>query len=242
MSQTNRPFLTTRWLDLVMLNFEVDPQLLLPRVPVGTQLDQYDGRTLASLVGFRYEDTRLLGLPIPFHRDFVEVNLRFYVVRDCDGEIRRGVVFVKEIVPSPFTAAVARWIYNENFVRMPMRHQIQSEPDGQRLTYAWRNAGRWNSLAARTHTPPTIPAAGSEAEFVTEHYWGYAKRRDGGTNEYRVDHPQWSVTQTTDCSFDCDIESIYGSQFKEVLSRPPSTAFVASGSEVVVRRGTRLAT
>ena len=37
-----------------------------------------------SLVGFMFKNTRLLNIPIPFHTDFEEVNLRFYV-KHFDG-------------------------------------------------------------------------------------------------------------------------------------------------------------
>src|SRR5439155_9383088 len=94
-----RPFLTAEWRDLAMLNYEVDPAVLRPRVPAGTELDAWRGRTFLSVVGFMFLDTRVLGIPIPLHRDFEEVNLRFYVRREASEGWRRGVVFVKELVP-----------------------------------------------------------------------------------------------------------------------------------------------
>ena len=96
---TRRPFLTACWRHLVMLNFTADPALLEPYVPPGTQLDFHDGRTFLSIVGFRFLNTRILGIPIPFHTNFDEVNLRFYVRRETPAGPRRGVVFIREIVP-----------------------------------------------------------------------------------------------------------------------------------------------
>src|SRR5690606_40211851 len=97
-----------QWRRLVMLNYDVDPAVLRPLVPHGVELDTWEGRYLVSVVGFQFLDTRLLGVPVPFHRDFDEINLRFYVRRRADDGWRRGVVFVKEIVPRRALAAVAR--------------------------------------------------------------------------------------------------------------------------------------
>src|SRR5690349_10650745 len=101
-------FLTAQWKDLIIANYEVDPALLSSRVPGGTELDLQDGHCFVSLVGFMFLETRVLGVPIPFHVNFEEVNLRFYVTRRLQGETRRAVCFVKEIVPRAVIAAVAR--------------------------------------------------------------------------------------------------------------------------------------
>jgi len=195
---TRRPFLTAAWRDLAMLNYEVPPHLLAQLVPAGTELDEFAGVTLVSLVGFRFLDTRVLGIPVPGHRDFDEVNLRFYVRRRGeDGAWRRGVVFVRELVPRRAIALVARWCYNEPYAAVPMRHDLALEPaaDGGpgRAAYSWQIGGRWHRLEVGTVGRPALPAAGSEAEFVTEHYWGYTAQRDGGCKEYQVAHPPWRV-------------------------------------------------
>jgi uncharacterized protein YqjF (DUF2071 family) len=87
------PFLTAEWRDLAMLNYEIDAAVLRPFVPAGTELDAWGGRTFVSVVGFRFLGTRVRGVPVPGHRDFEELNLRFYVRRVADDGPRRGVVF-----------------------------------------------------------------------------------------------------------------------------------------------------
>jgi len=235
-------FLTAAWRNLVMLNYEIDPAILAGRVPHGTELDSFDGRTYVSIVGFLFLDTRVLGLPIPFHRDFEELNLRFYVRREVGGDVRRGVVFVKEVVPRPAIAWVARTVYNENYVAMPMRHHVKLPEPGRdgRVEYAWDSGSRWNRVSARISGPPEAMAPGSHEEFIAEHYWGYAAQRDGGAVEYEVEHPPWRVWRALDPALDCDIHRLYGDEFRTALSRAPSSAFVAEGSEVVVRRGRRI--
>ena len=105
-----RPFLTARWESLLLLNYPCRREWLEPLVPAGTELDAWHGETLVSLVGFLFTDTRLLGVPVPFHRTFEEVNLRFYVRRPGpDGVMRRAVVFISELVPRFDMSLAASW-------------------------------------------------------------------------------------------------------------------------------------
>ena len=236
------PFLTAEWRWLAMLNYAVDPALLRPLVPAGTELDEWEGTTYASVVGFLFLRTRVLGIPVPFHRDFEEVNLRFYVRRRGPEGWRRGVVFVKEIVPRAAIAAVARWLYGERYVAMPMRHRVELDPEaGGGIEYGWRHRGRWCTLGAAVRGAARPLEPGSEAEFIAEHYWGYARQRDGGTVEYRVEHPRWRVWDASAPPLDCDAGALYGAGFAAPLAGVPRSAFVAEGSEVVVRRGVRIA-
>jgi len=234
-------FLTARWQTLVMLNYAVDPAVLRPLVPRGTELDAWNGTTFVSMVGFLFLDTRVLGVPIPFHRDFEEVNLRFYTRHKGPEGWRRGVTFVKEIVPRAAIAAAANALYNERYVALPMRHRVDVDVGAGRAEYGWRHGGRWHSLRASFRGEPRPLQPGSEAEFITEHYWGYTAQRDGGTVEYRVEHPSWRVWQAADAALDCDVASLYGADFAGFLAAPPTSAFVAEGSPVIVRRGRRIA-
>ena len=157
-------------------------------VPAGTELDLWRGDAVVSVVGFRFVDTRVLGLPIPFHRDFDEVNLRFYVRRLVNGEVRRAVTFLREVVPRRAIALVARVAYNEPYITCRMRSEAPDIPavaDPGRVAYSWRHRGRWNAIRVRSAGPARALEPGSEAEFITEHYWGYTPQRDGGTVEYK---------------------------------------------------------
>lgn len=239
-----RPFLSAAWRHLLMLNYAVDPDLVRPFVPRGTELDAWDGTYFVSVVGFLMLDTRVLGVPVPWHRDFEEVNLRFYVRRAEPGGWRRGVVFVKEIVPRRAIAAVARWRYGEPYDAMPMRHRVETTDGvlraGSTVAYEWRCRHRWNALCGTLTGAPAHPPPGSEPEFITEHYWGYTAQRDGGAIEYRVEHEPWRVWPVADAELDCDVAAVYGSRFVEPLAGPASSAFVAEGSPVVVHRGVRI--
>ena len=227
-----------------MINYEVDPAVLTHLVPAGTELDEFGGRVFVSMVGFLFLKTRIFGIPIPWHVDFEEVNLRFYVRRRAEGEAdwRRGAVFIREIVPRFAIAAVARLRYNEPYLARPMRHRVETTPGSTGAEFLWRYAGRWNALGVTGADGEPQPAApGSEEEFITEHYWGYNRQRDGGTMEYAVEHPRWRVWKANDHRFDCDVAALYGPEFVPFLAAPPSSAFLVEGSPVSVRQGRRLA-
>ena len=238
--RTPSPFLTAEWRHLAMMNFEIDPRVLSSLVPAGTELDAWQGRSFVSVVGFLFLDTRVFGAAIPFHRDFEEVNLRFYVRRLASDGWRRGVVFVKEIVPRLAIALTARAFFGERYVASPMRHRIEGEigcATGRRtVSYSWRFRGRENRMQLSAQGDPGEAAEGSDVEFITEHYWGYARRRGRRTTEYHVEHPRWRVRTATEARLDCDVAALYGSRFVEFLKAPPASAFLADGSKVKVFR------
>ncbi|RMG99407.1 MAG: DUF2071 domain-containing protein [Chloroflexi bacterium] len=232
-----RPFLTAMWRYLLMLNFEIDPDVLWPFLPAGTELDTWNGRHYVSLVAFLFQNTRVWGVSIPFHRHFEEINLRFYVRRRTNEGERRGVVFVREIVPRWAIATVARLAYNENYIAMPTRHHLEKGKNGLAVAYEWRFQGNWQQVAAQAQGEPKPLVAGSEAEFIAEHYWGYSRGRNGRTIEYQVTHPAWRIWSVTDFTFTCDVAALYGPQFLPAFSTPPLSVFLAEGSAVAVYPG-----
>jgi uncharacterized protein len=236
-----KTFLTAEWKHLAMLNYEIESSVLDSFVPKGTELDSWNGKTFISIVGFLFLRTRVLGIPIPFHENFVEVNLRFYVRHKAHGGWRRGVVFIKEIVPRFAIALVARNLYNEPYIALPMAHRIDGSPTALKsVEYSWRFAGKQHSLKLATKGEAQLLRNGSEAEFITEHYWGYNKQPGGSTLEYRVEHPRWCVYETAEAHLDCEVAGLYGTQFVDSLNCKPSSAFLADGSPVTVFKGERV--
>jgi len=224
-----------------MLNYVVEPKLLHQYVPPGTELDSFNGRTYVSLVGFRFCHTKLFGcFPIPFHADFDEVNLRFYVRRKKDSHNRRGVVFIAEVVPKHAIATAARLVYGENYTYRRMKHRIETEMSSKTAEYHWQVSDQWCRLSAQTVGLPTHPQEGSLEEFITEHYWGYSTQRTGGCVEYRVSHVPWRVWATSEAGFEGNAAALYGHKLAKVLERRPACAFVADGSPVVVYMGNRI--
>jgi uncharacterized protein YqjF (DUF2071 family) len=234
-------FLTATWRDLVMASYEVPPSVLTPFIPAGTELDTWNDRHFISLVGFRFLDTRVWNIAFPFHRDFEEVNLRFYVRRQSGNEWRRGVVFLKEIVPRRAIAWAAKMFYNENYVALPMSHRIETTTeDARRVAYSWKYAGRENRMAVTVGGGFQALTAGSEAEFILEHYWGYSRQRNGSTLEYQVEHPSWRTQPVLNWTAEGAFGKVYGPAFGGVLQNPPASVFLAEGSPVTVRKGIRI--
>lgn len=217
-----------------MLNYVADPDLLRSFIPAGTELDQHEGRTYVSLIGFEFNKTRMLGRAIPFHQSFEEVNLRFYVRRGS----RRGVVFIRELVPKIAVTVIARLAYGERYSCVPMSHRIEkaSQTDAAKAEYAWGSGSRRCLISLAADGPGYLPAPGSLAEFITEHYWGYAVR-GGSTVEYQVEHPQWLVNNASSAVLSGDARTYYGPEFGQVLARTPDSAFFAEGSAVAVFQG-----
>ncbi len=249
---TRRPFLTAAWRYLLMLNFEVRPELLLPFVPAETTLDMWNGRAFVSVVGFRFLNTRILGLPVPLHRNFDEVNLRFYVQhRSASGAVRRGVTFIREVVPRRAIARIAQWRYNEPYVCRPMRSVVpptEMESPG-RVEFGWlpaakeRGAGpstEWATVAGTPRGTARLFPLESQEAFITEHYWGYTRQRNGSTLEYEVAHPRWKLWPVDSPALSEAAVHFYGPAFTEVLRSPPSSEFLAVGSPVVVYLPRRL--
>src|ERR1700730_7691327 len=216
-----------------MLNYVLDPKIVAPLVPSGTEIDFENGETFVSVVGFLFLDTRLLGLPIPLHRDFEEVNLRFYVRKKSADTWRRGVVFVREFVPRRAIALVARTFYGENYVALPMKHEIDHVDLRLSVEYSWRRGRKWESIKMTAGGEPETIPAGSHAEFITEHYWGYTSVR-GGCREYRVEHPRWKIWNADTFEFKADVGALYGNRFVDSLSVAPRSAFIADGSPIQV--------
>jgi uncharacterized protein YqjF (DUF2071 family) len=237
----DRVFLTAQWTHLAMLSYEVRASLLLPFVPNGTELDSWNGIVFVSLVGFQFLETKLFGfLPIPMHSNFEEVNLRFYVRRHVNGEVRRGVVFIREIVPRRAIAFVARSFYNENYVALPMTHEIRSTVHNRlRVVYGWQS-GKGCRIDVETDGDSTLPCEGSVEQFIAEHYWRYAAQPDGGCVEYRVTHPRWRVWQVREPVIEGDAATFCENEIATVLRGQPQSAFLADGSAVTVMRGRRL--
>jgi uncharacterized protein len=235
MKQPGR-FLTAEWTNLVLFNYAVDPELLLAHVPAGTELDTWEGRAFVSLIGFEFNRTRVLGMAVPLHRSFEEVNLRFYVRH---GE-RRGVAFLRELVPRLAVAVVARTVFGENYRCTPMSHSVRGGENAIEAEYAWGAARSRCSMRITMRQESFLPAEGSLEQFITEHYWGYAAQRGGSSLEYEVQHPQWPVRRGESAEFRGDTEPYYGPTFAQVLARPPDSAYFAEGSAVTVFKGTTI--
>jgi uncharacterized protein len=230
-----KKFLEAEWKYLIMANYAVEPEVLLPYLPAGTELDLWEGNCYVSLVGFMFQNTKVLGVKIPFHINFEEVNLRFYVRHNDNGVWKRGVVFISEIVPKPAIAFVANTFFNEHYTVCKMKHRIESTADWLYVGYQWQHSGNWNSLSVVADPEPIDMRPGSEEEFITEHYWGYSKKTADTTTEYAVEHPRWKLHRVETYEVQCNFGELYGAAFANLSCTQPGSVLLAEGAEVVVR-------
>jgi uncharacterized protein len=235
-----KPFLTAEWRNLLMANYAIDPKRLEQYLPCHTELDSFNGTHYVSLVGFLFTNTRLNGWGIPFHQTFEEVNLRFYVRYKDNGTWKRGVVFMKEIVPKPMITFVANTVYKEKYATHKMKHEWKHQDQELHVDYYWKVASEWNYIKAIAEKEPKAIIEGSAEEFITEHYWGYTFVSGSCTGQYEVRHPKWRVHSANSYDIKCDTAVLYGPDFVEALSQSPASVFLAEGSAIEVMKGSRL--
>lgn len=229
-----KAFLTAYWKNLIFINYEVSEAVLSPYLPNGTELDFYNGKCLVSLVGFLFLNTKIHGIGFPFHRNFEEFNLRFYVRRKEGNSFKRGVVFIKEIVPRRMITWVAYGLYGEKYYYHRMKHSIAETQSQLDVSYSFFANQEWNTMevAADKNKEPLVMA--TEEEFITEHYWGYTRLANGDTSEYNVQHPRWNIYNVVDYKANVDAVYLYGKQWHEYLSASPTSVFMADGSPVTI--------
>ena len=232
--KSSKTFLSARWENLIMANFEVNPKLLNPYLPKGVELDYFHNKTYVSLVGFMFKETSLFKIPIPFLGTFEEINLRFYVKRVEGNTIKRGVVFINETVPFKVVAWLANKLYKEHYISIPTKHEIDKTGVTQKIQYDWKINKRWNYIAvhAAKKNEPMLPE--SIEEFIFEHYYGYTRISDLHSQEYKVNHPRWEVNKVLDYAVLCDFKAMYGDDFSFLNNQQPHSVILAQGSPVTV--------
>ena len=227
-------FLKAEWRKLAIANYAINQNVLQKHLPPGTELDLWNDTCYVSLVGFMFVNTRMLGIKIPFHINFEEVNLRFYVKRLENREWKRGVVFIKEIVPKRALSFVANTVYREHYETMRMEHHWHTDDYSRSVEYRWKKGGNWNSIKVKASLERFKIEPKSENEFITEHYWGYSKVNEVKSNEYEVTHPKWDVYEVLESNIDVEFEEVYGSDFAFLNAMKPSSVMLAEGSEITV--------
>ncbi len=228
-------FLSARWENLIMANYEVNADVLKPYLPKGVELDFYNSKTYVSLVGFMFKQTSLFKIPIPFLGTFEEINLRFYVKRVEGDTIKRGVVFINETVPYKIVAWLANRLYKEHYIAIPTKNLIDITNAAKSIRYEWKINNTWNHIAVNAVAENEKMLPGSIEEFIFEHYYGYTKINNQLSQEYKVNHPRWFVNKVIDYSIHCDFKSMYGNDFSFLSNHQPDSVIIAKGSPVTVK-------
>ena len=238
-----RVFLSADWRNILFANYTIDPAVLTPLVPKGTELDLHNGNCYVSLVAFQFLDTKVFGIPAFSNRNFDEINLRFYVKRSIsDGKEQSGVVFIKEIVPSRLIAWTARTLYGENYIAMNMDHEIKNnQANGNlKLTYRCGVKGLSNEFCATISSGSQMGEDDVLGPYITEHYWGYSSPAQDRTVEYEVKHPKWPINKVTEYSVDFDFEDLYGTPYRSLSEIQPASVLYCEGSDITVHLGSTI--
>jgi len=230
-----KPFLTADWRKLVLANYAIDPKVLEPYLPFGTELDFWDNKCYVSLVGFMFLNTKVKGIKVPGHVNFEEVNLRFYVQRtDESGKVKRGVVFLKEIVPKPMITFVANTFFKEHYETRAMSHLWEEKGKSQVVKYTWYVGNLENSILVEAQKESKVISPNSKAFFITEHYWGYSQGKNNTSNAYEVKHPSWKIYPVKKAVINVDFAFTYGKKFEFLNQHQPASVMLAEGSEISV--------
>ena len=227
-------FLKAEWRKLAFANYEVDPSILAVYVPPGTELDLWEGKCFVSLIGFIFLNTKIFGIKVPFHSTVEEVNLRFYVRRFENNTWKRGAVFIKEIVSKPALTFVANTLYKEHYETMPMKYEWEENSVNRSVAYYWKKNKIWQSFKISATLNTSEIEENSETEFITEHYWGYAKVNESVTNEYQVTHPRWKQYTVESSEIKVDFEMVYGKDFKFLNNLKPTSIMLIEGSKITI--------
>lgn len=230
MSET--PFLTARWTNLLLVTYPIGEESLRLRLPEGIELDTIDGTPFVSLVAFDFLDTRVKGVKFPGFVDFPEINLRFYVREIATG--RRGVCFIRELVPSRTIANIARRFYNEPYEHAKMQSAVHDNGEFIFVQHDWEWNRRPHRLRVTSNATPRLPPDDSTAHFFKEHQWGFGRSKKGETLIYEVRHPTWEIYPVRSHNIDVDFGSLYGAEFASLTDATPYSVVHAVGSEIEV--------
>jgi uncharacterized protein YqjF (DUF2071 family) len=224
--------LTARWLNLVLVNYRVPPELLLPHVPPGSVLDTPDDAPdthLFSVVAFHFADSAALRIPIPTAGWFPEINLRFYVRR---GDMR-ATVFLREYVTHPLIALGARLFFNQPYYLAKIRHEWEARDNTVRVSTDFRHRKIAGTLRVNAENRPYTPPDDSDAHFLKEHYWGFHCAPRGKPFRYQVEHPVWRAFPVTGYDVDFDPGSLLGGEWRDIPWRDSiHSVLCAEGSPV----------
>ena len=221
---------------LVFLNYHVDRNLLSSRIPEGVQLQLFNGKAYISIVAFLFKNLQVAGIPAPFHQQFEQVNLRFYVKQGTAAAEKRGVVFIREIVPKTLLANTAQVLFHEKYVSVPMSHRYQiDESPLNEVEYSWQTERKDCSVRAVFEKNWSYPEQNSAEHFFTDRAFSFTRMKDGTTREMIVEHPLWRTAPVKEAKTEYDIPEVFGTEFVPYLTLQPASAFIAEGSSVSLK-------
>lgn len=232
-------FLSAKWENLILITYDVDPEMLEQHLPRGLELDTINGRAFVSLVAFDFIENRVKGLKIPFHINFPEINLRFYVKSTVNGISRRGVVFLREFVPKLAITFIANSLYSEKYTTVKMNSRIETNG----VVFAEHKLSIHKNnyfIAIEAENKPYLPGTDTIEHFFKEHKWGFGTSGRGNTLIYKVEHPFWEIYPVIKFDHNIDFAALYGNNWAELNEKSPYNVTFAKGSSIKVYGGKKL--
>lgn len=227
-SRAARPLLAGAWRQLCFFNYAVPPERLEPLLPEGVELDTRNGDAFVSLVALDFLDLQLFGVTVPRHGHFSQVNLRFYV-REGD---RRGVVFLRELVPKRLLAWSARLAANEPYRVARMRSEVTQTPAQLSVEHYLQRGAKEHWLAVHADPARRRERALENEQFFTERHWSFNRSRLGKLLRFQVDHPIWSTLPVERYELDWDFRALYGEEWEWMSHVAPHSVLLAEGSPI----------
>ena len=225
--------MTCEWRNLLFVNYQVPAEILEPYLPPHAELDYFNGKCYVSLIGFQFKNVTAAGIPVPFHTDFEEINLRFYVKRHVGDKWRSGVVFLREIVDRPALSVLANTLFNENYQTAPTTQMVIKGDLDLQAKYSWKHQKTDYSIWVQAENIPTTVAEKSEDEFLIHRLWGYGQQDDETTVEYNINHPRWSIFPIKNYEVSVDFLQ-FGTPFSILNDKKPQSVLLADGSEIEI--------
>jgi uncharacterized protein YqjF (DUF2071 family) len=226
------PLVNGAWQQILMANYIVDPSLLEPCLPWGTQLAFHDGQCFLTVAGLIFSEITVLGVKIPFHRFVPEVNLRFYVVPSLGNERnRRGIVFVREIISRRIMAFAANMYYKEHYVVGHVGHTATSDTAFHNVRY---EVGSFELRALLRAGKRETVIKGSKKDFILHNFFGYSGAPDKRTTWYRVMHPSWQTEHVVNYDLRIDFTKLFGDRFAGLNRQKPDSVYYTAGSAVSI--------
>jgi uncharacterized protein YqjF (DUF2071 family) len=221
------------WQKIIMANYVVDPAVLFPLLPSGTRLSMYNQQCFVTLAGFVFSRITVFGLKIPFHGAVPEINLRFYVIPKTGDASKKGVVFIRELIPKGIMGRAANLLYREHYRVEDVKHAWMSRNGIEMISYTWPHSNEMSVTV--TGSTSSMVQTGSVEDYILHNFYGYSNK-DKATRRYRVTHPHWRLRDISQQRLQVDFGSSFGDRFAFLQTIQPHSVYLTDGSDISIYR------
>jgi len=216
--------LSQSWHTLTFLHWEIHPNALEAHLPLGLEIDLFEGRAFVGTIPFWMKHVRPRWLPsVPFVSSFPEFNVRTYVIKDG----KPGVYFLTLDAQSLVTCMYATRAYG-----LPYRYascRLKVKPH----RYEWSSKRRSDGVSlvghAEAYGPILTAERGTLEYFLFERYCLYSVHK-GKLHRGYTHHNPWEFQEATAHVQSNTLTESYDLGIADVLN--PDIIHVSSGVDV----------